>query len=73
MTGFVVDASVAIKWLVDEPLSAQAARLLDDDLPLAAPELIYAEAASALWAIARRAGSALPMSAKRSICWPTRP
>jgi predicted nucleic acid-binding protein len=54
MTGFVVDASVAIKWLVDEPLSAQAARLLDDDLPLAAPELIYAEAASALWAIARR-------------------
>ena len=54
MTGFVVDASVAIKWLVDEPLSAQAARLLDDDLPLAAPELIYAEAANALWAIARR-------------------
>jgi predicted nucleic acid-binding protein len=54
MTGFVVDASVAIKWLVDEPLSDQAARLLDDDLPLAAPELIYAEAANALWAIARR-------------------
>jgi predicted nucleic acid-binding protein len=54
MTGFVVDASVAIKWLVDEPLSAQAAKLLDDDLPLAAPELIYAEAANALWAIARR-------------------
>jgi predicted nucleic acid-binding protein len=54
MTGFVVDASVAIKWLVDEPLSEQAAKLLDDDLPLAAPELIYAEAANALWAIARR-------------------
>lgn len=54
MSGFVVDASVAVKWLVDEPLSAQAAKLLDDDLPLAAPELIYAEAANALWAIARR-------------------
>jgi len=48
MSGFVVDASVAVKWLVDEPLSAQAAKLLDDDLPLAAPELIYAEAANAL-------------------------
>jgi predicted nucleic acid-binding protein len=54
MTGFVVDASVAIKWLIDEPLSEQAARLLDADLPLLAPELIYAEAANALWAIARR-------------------
>ena len=52
MTGFVVDASVAIKWLVDEPLSERAAKLLKDDLPLAAPELIYAEAANALWAIA---------------------
>ncbi len=54
MSGFVVDASVAVKWLINEPLSAQAAKLLDDDLPLAAPELIYAEAANALWAIARR-------------------
>lgn len=54
MTGFVVDASVAVKWLVEEPLSEQAARLLDADLPLLAPELIYAEAANALWAIARR-------------------
>lgn len=54
MSGFVVDASVAIKWLIEGPHSDQAARLLDDDLPLAAPELIYAEAAHALWAIARR-------------------
>jgi predicted nucleic acid-binding protein len=54
MTGFVVDASVAIKWLIDEPHSELAAKLLDEDLPLAAPELIYAEAANALWAIARR-------------------
>jgi hypothetical protein len=54
MSGFVVDASVAVKWLIDEPLSAQAAKLVDDELALAAPELIYAEAANALWAIARR-------------------
>jgi predicted nucleic acid-binding protein len=54
MTGFVVDASVAIKWLIDEPLSGQAVRLLDADVPLVAPELIYAEAANAIWAIARR-------------------
>jgi predicted nucleic acid-binding protein len=54
MTGFVVDASVAVKWLIDEPNSALAARLLEDDLPLAAPKLIYAEVANALWAVARR-------------------
>jgi len=50
----VVDASVAVKWLVDEPLSDEAAKLLEDGLLLAAPELIYAEVANALWAIARR-------------------
>lgn len=54
MSGFVVDASIAVKWLVDEPLSAQAAVLLENDIPLVAPALIYAEAANALWAIARR-------------------
>lgn len=50
----MVDASVAVKWLVDEPLSDEAAKLLEDGLLLAAPELIYAEVANALWAIARR-------------------
>jgi predicted nucleic acid-binding protein len=54
MTGYVVDASVAVKWLIVEPLSKQAAKLLNDALPLAAPELIYVEAANALWAAARR-------------------
>ena len=50
----MVDASVAVKWLVDEPHSDEAAKLLEDGLLLAAPELIYAEVANALWAIARR-------------------
>ena len=50
----MVDASVAVKWLVDEPHSDEAAKLLEDGLLLSAPELIYAEVANALWAIARR-------------------
>ena len=54
MTGFVVDASVAVKWLIDERLSDRAAQLLEKNTPLAAPELLYVEAANALWAIARR-------------------
>lgn len=54
MSGLVVDASVAVKWLVDEPGSDQAGRLLDQDLVLHAPELLYVEAGNALWALARR-------------------
>ena len=50
----MVDASVAVKWLVEEPHSEKAAKLLEDGLLLAAPELIYAEVANTLWAIARR-------------------
>lgn len=54
MTGFVVDASVAFKWLVDEELTDAAARLLTLDQPLVAPPLLYAEVANALWTTARR-------------------
>ena len=48
MTGYVVDASVAVKWLVAEPLSEEAARLLDAEVTLVAPDLLFAEATSAL-------------------------
>lgn len=51
MTGYVANASVAVKWLVSEALSEQAARLLDAELTRIAPELLFAEAASALWAM----------------------
>ncbi len=44
---WVVDASVAAKWLAPEPESAQADELLDDDLM--APDLIFAEVANILW------------------------
>lgn len=54
MTGYVIDASVVVKWLVEEALSDRAAGLLDDDLTLVAPPLLFAEVANALWAMRRR-------------------
>jgi predicted nucleic acid-binding protein len=54
MTGYVVDASVAVKWLVNEAFSEEAASLLDNRATLIAPELLFAEAANALWALCRR-------------------
>jgi predicted nucleic acid-binding protein len=53
VSDFVVDASVAIKWFVDEPDSAQAARLLRH--PLAAPDLLAPECANILWKKVARA------------------
>jgi hypothetical protein len=50
---FVVDASVAIKWFVDEPDSAQAAVLLRHSL--AAPDLLAPECANILWKKVTRA------------------
>lgn len=43
----VVDASVALKWVLAEPGQAAADALLDEDL--IAPSLWLLEAASALW------------------------
>jgi predicted nucleic acid-binding protein len=54
MSGYVVDASVAVKWLVAEVLSDEAARLLDEGAALVAPDLIFAEVVNALWAMRRR-------------------
>lgn len=54
MTGYVVDASVAVKWLVTESGTEKAVRLLDKEFTLVAPELLFAEAANALWAMCRR-------------------
>lgn len=45
----VVDASVAVKWLIEEPASELADRLLDDDHDLLAPELLLAEVLNAAW------------------------
>ncbi len=43
----VIDASVAVKWVLEEEGSAQARRLLDQ--PLVAPDLWLSEAADTLW------------------------
>ena len=53
MSGFVVDASVAIKWFIDEPDSAEAAFLLRH--PLSAPDLLAPERANVLWKKVTRA------------------
>lgn len=53
MSDFVVDARLAIKWFVDEPDSARAARLLRH--PLSAPDLLAPECANILWKKVARA------------------
>lgn len=50
----IVDASVAIKWVVTEPGSDAAAALLGREERMAVPELWLAEVASALWARSAR-------------------
>jgi predicted nucleic acid-binding protein len=50
----VVDASVAIKWMIEEIGSSAADRLLDGGHDLLAPELIIAEIISAAWKHRRR-------------------
>jgi predicted nucleic acid-binding protein len=52
LTSFVIDASVAIKWFVDEPGSEWAVSLLDHSL--AAPDLLGPELANVLWKKVRR-------------------
>ena len=48
VTSAVVDASVAVKWVVDEPASDAAAALLDRPIVWMAPRLMLVEAAAAL-------------------------
>ena len=51
----IVDASVAVKWVVDEPGSDQALSLYADEDDLVAPTLILAEVGNALWKKYRKA------------------
>jgi predicted nucleic acid-binding protein len=53
VTRFVIDASVALKWVVSEPGSADAASLRWAG-SLLAPDLIVAEVGNALWKAVRR-------------------
>ena len=45
----VVDASVVLKWFVPEAGSDAATRLLASEDRLAAPDLLFAEIANAIW------------------------
>ena len=53
MTGFVVDASVVIKWVVQEEGSDAAVRLIGGPT-LCAPDLLIPECANILWKKVRR-------------------
>lgn len=48
MTGVVIDASVAIKWVIEEEGTTEALALLSD-YRLEAPDLLIAECANILW------------------------
>jgi predicted nucleic acid-binding protein len=48
----VVDASVALKWILNEPASSWA-RALPAGARLVAPNLLWTECANGLWRIAR--------------------
>jgi predicted nucleic acid-binding protein len=49
----VVDASVAVKWILPEPGSAAAAELREQDSDLTAPSLVTAEIGNAIWKAVR--------------------
>lgn len=53
MTTFIVDASVAIKWVVSETATSQALSL-HERYSLAAPDLILPECANILWKKVKR-------------------
>ncbi len=52
MSGFVIDASIAVKWVIEEPGTELALALRHR--PLIAPELLAAECATILWKKAHR-------------------
>jgi predicted nucleic acid-binding protein len=54
MTPHVVDASVVIKWFVDEVHAEFARRLQEDQYELFAPDLLWPECGNILWKKVRR-------------------
>lgn len=49
----IIDASVALKWVIEEDGSVAARELLVDE-DLAAPDLLWSECANVLWTKVRR-------------------
>jgi predicted nucleic acid-binding protein len=54
MTRYVIDASVVIKWFVEEIYSGEARKLQDDVYDLLAPDLLWPESGNILWKKVRR-------------------
>ncbi len=54
MSRLVVDASVAVKWYLDEPHAGAARRLLDGPFRLIVPGFFFAEVGNVLWKRWRR-------------------
>ena len=46
---WVVDASIAVKWVIPEVLSEKADRVRDGEEDVLAPDLLLVEVANALW------------------------
>ncbi len=59
----VIDANVALKWVLDEPGSAEAVALRGH--ALAAPDLLWPECANILWRRARAGELTAPQAAER--------
>jgi predicted nucleic acid-binding protein len=56
MSVFVVDVSVALKWMLPEPLSTEAVRLQSPAHQLHAPSFFEVELANVLWKKVRQGG-----------------
>lgn len=54
MSSFVVDASVAVKWVVPEVHSESALRLLNRGYDLLVPDFFFAEVTNVFWKRVRR-------------------
>ncbi|MEW6123603.1 MAG: type II toxin-antitoxin system VapC family toxin [Pseudomonadota bacterium] len=54
MTSLIVDASVAVKWFVDEEDTDRATLLLERAERICAPRIILGEVANAIWKTVRR-------------------
>ena len=48
MNSYVIDASVAVKWVIAEPHQAEAKRYMYPDLTLLVPDLLLLECVSAI-------------------------
>lgn len=62
----LVDASVAVKWVVEEDGSRTAELILEGAVEIRAPRLIFGEVANAVWKKVRR-GDLLPATGLEAI------